>query len=343
MKWLVLFGLACTVRAQFFSPFAPSLPAYNSFYDGAVGSPFTMDHGTETKQSVFNPEFEKNGFDQIYRLDASTPMPTRVGEFNGLLPFYNPAAVSRFDWVPHPNTFQSPATLGSFSYDINEPRYNELYKSYYKFFNTDLGLKTAMIGDSVNHHGLQLDKFRKEKNPESYDYKTFYDQFPEDKSLRGRNLKYLAHKEDSEKRNLLEDEEYNSSDRLDRLDPEPDHDELESNMETRLAPLEYPSMDSEGEVEGSTRLEPDPEDMSSRTQLDVSEEPISEGDSKDSEGEEKSLYDAESAENILAPNGEDPNLFTPQTERRLPQTSAPSSTAPKENQLSAKQENKNLL
>ena len=107
-------------NCQFFSPFAASLPAYNSFYDGAVGSPETFGSPKIEKKSVFSPEFGKaGGVEDIYKLDSTTPFPNRVGEFNQLVPFYNPAGVSRFDWVPHSDNFMSPAKLGSYAYDIN--------------------------------------------------------------------------------------------------------------------------------------------------------------------------------------------------------------------------------
>lgn len=190
-----LFLLLHVSLCQYFSPFAPSLPAYNSFWNGAVGQPLSFSQPTTEKPSVFSSDFDSKGASQIYQLDTTSPRQEKVGDFNGMVPFYNPAGVSRYDWLPAKGNFMSPHSLGSFAYDLNEPRYTDLYKDYYRFFNTDLSVKNSLMQNIASYHQLNDDEKRRAMYPTTYDYFQFFDGFGRERSMRGHVVPFMRHKQ----------------------------------------------------------------------------------------------------------------------------------------------------
>lgn len=183
-------------RGQYFSPWAPSLPAYNSFWDGAVGSPMNFAGPQLNTVNAFSKSFDTDTAPEMYRLSSVSPFPARVGEFNTFVPFYNPSGVSRFDWMPSNAAGMSKRDQGTFAYDINEPRYSDIYKDYYRFFNSNLNIKNAFIQNSRDYNIPNNERMHRNIYPEAYDYQMFFDNFDESKTMRGNDLKFLPHKKD---------------------------------------------------------------------------------------------------------------------------------------------------
>lgn len=98
------------------------------------------------------------------------------GGFDSFVPYYTPYGASQYNYVPTKSNFLSNQQLGSFSYDINEPRYQKLYKDYYNFYNKNLDnimYRTNAFLES--NTDINYDRHRKIINPKSYDYTELFD------------------------------------------------------------------------------------------------------------------------------------------------------------------------
>lgn len=87
-----------------------------------------------------------------------------------MVPYYTPYGASQYNYVPTKSNYLSNQQLGSFSYDVNEPRYQQLYKRYYDFFNKNLERIqniSQLENVTTDNNG---ETFRKKLNPDSYRY-----------------------------------------------------------------------------------------------------------------------------------------------------------------------------
>ena len=90
-----------------------------------------------------------------------------------------------------------------------------------------------MMGDRRDHSSLANDKYRREKNPESYVYRnSFFDKFSESQSLRGKNLRGMTHKDDFKYKDISEMTSYISNDKLDQINSGSDDDYLRNSSNT---------------------------------------------------------------------------------------------------------------
>ncbi len=167
--------------------------AYNNFWDGAVGGSGYWGNLPKQKQNVFSSSFDKKGFDSIYNLNSLSPFTSsRADNFDSFVPYYTPYGASKYNFVPTKSNHLSNEELGSFSYDVNEPRYQKLYKDYYNFFNLKLdrfsGLQKYHMKDTTS------DEQKRIENPGSYDYGKYFDTYDEEDSLYGPDLPKIKHR-----------------------------------------------------------------------------------------------------------------------------------------------------
>ena len=176
----------------------PMNSAYNNFWDGAVGGRGYWGSTPAPKANAFSKSFKKNGLNQVYNLNSNSPYAqNRLTGFDSMVPYYSPHGASRYTFYPTKSNYLSNGELGAFSYDINEPRYQELYKQYYRFFNKNLNRAGSQLKYESLNHDLNNDRRRRDMNPHSYDYKTYFDGYDETSSLPGISLPYLGYKESS--------------------------------------------------------------------------------------------------------------------------------------------------
>ena len=176
----------------------PMNSAYNNFWDGAVGGRGYWGSTPAPKANAFSKNFKKKGLNQVYNLDSNSPYAQhRMTGFDSMVPYYSPHGASRYTFYPTKSNYLSNGELGAFSYDINEPRYQELYKQYYRFFNKNLNRAGSQLKYESLNHDLNNDRRRRDMNPHSYDYKTYFDGYDETTSLPGISLPYLGYKESS--------------------------------------------------------------------------------------------------------------------------------------------------
>ncbi len=71
------------------------------------------------------------------------------------------------------------AQLNAYNYNINEPRYSDLYKQYFRFFNTNLNRIDNVQARIKKLQDLNNDEKRQILNPDSYNYDIFFDGFDE--------------------------------------------------------------------------------------------------------------------------------------------------------------------
>ncbi len=92
--------------------------------------------------NVFSSNFEDNnreGFQPIYKLNSLSPFAhSQFSGFDTMTPYYTPNGASKYTYYPTKTSYQTNQDLRAFAYDINEPRYAELYQQYYNFFNKNL-------------------------------------------------------------------------------------------------------------------------------------------------------------------------------------------------------------
>lgn len=91
---------------------------------------------------------------------------------------------------------------------MNDPRYTELYKQYYDFFNVNLDRLQRIDKYKANSFDVNKDQVRKLQNPKSFDYDQYFDGFTENQSLPGANLESLKIEEKPERRLSLKKSDY---------------------------------------------------------------------------------------------------------------------------------------
>ncbi len=149
----------------------PMAGAYNNFWDGAVGGQGYWGDLPPRKANVFSSNFEKGGINQVYNLNSMAPFASdRFTGFDSMVPYYSPHGASRYTYYPTKSNFLSNGELGAFSYDINEPRYQELYKQYYRFFNKNLNRIQSQLKYQDKSIDLNNDQQRRNMNPDSFKY-----------------------------------------------------------------------------------------------------------------------------------------------------------------------------
>ena len=111
-----------------------------------------------------------------------------------MVPYYTPNGASTYNFVPTKSNYLSNNQLGSFSYDINEPRYQQLYKEYYDFYNTNLDRISKIDNYERDYNNINNDHIRRIKNPQSFEYTHYFDKRDELDSMFGRNLPKIHHK-----------------------------------------------------------------------------------------------------------------------------------------------------
>lgn len=89
----------------------------------------------------------------------------RNTNFDSMVPYYTPNGASTYNFVPTKSNYLSNNQLGSFSYDINEPRYQQLYKEYYDFYNTNLDRISKIDNYERDYNNINNDHIRRIKNP----------------------------------------------------------------------------------------------------------------------------------------------------------------------------------
>lgn len=200
-KTLTLILTFLITKSQIPSPAIqhPLHAAYNNFWDGAVGGKGYWGETPSKTPSIFSSTFDKKGVNSIYSLSSKSPFAhQRSLGFESLVPYYTPFGASRYTYYPTKSNYLNNKQLGSFSYDINEPRYQKLYQDYFNFFNTNLERLESVEKYHKDNSDLNNDHFRKMENPESYDYEKYFDGFSELSTLPGPHLKFFGHKNDEQ-------------------------------------------------------------------------------------------------------------------------------------------------
>lgn len=188
--------ILCLGSALSFYPMMnPMAGAYNSFWDGAVGGQGNWGDLPPRKANTFSEDWKTKGFNQIYNLNSMSPFGgDRFSGFDSMVPYYSPHGASRYTYYPTKSNFLSNGELGAFTYDINEPRYQELYKQYYRFFNKNLNRIQSQLKYEDKSVDLNNDQQRKSLNPGSFKYDNYFDGFDEANTLPGASLSFFPHK-----------------------------------------------------------------------------------------------------------------------------------------------------
>ena len=149
-----------------------NLNNYYNFYNGAVGDMgYWGGKPNEKPNNVFNSKWNKDGYEGMYNLNSNSPfLHDRTGDFDTMTPYYTPFGASRYSYIPTNSNYKSNNELSSFAYDVNEPRYSDLYKDYYRFFNTNLDRLTNQLKHINKGSDLNADYKRRIKNPNSFNY-----------------------------------------------------------------------------------------------------------------------------------------------------------------------------
>lgn len=198
-KALTIILLTYIIKTQIPSPAIqhPLHAAYNNFWDGAVGGKGYWGETPSKDPNIFSSSFDKKGVNAIYKMNSKSPFAHQRGlGFESLVPYYTPFGASRYTYYPTKSNFLNNKQLGSFSYDINEPRYQKLYEDYFNFFNTNLERLEGVEKYHKDINDLNNDYSRKMENPESYDYEQYFDGFNEDSTLPGPHLNFISQKND---------------------------------------------------------------------------------------------------------------------------------------------------
>lgn len=175
----------------------PLHQAYNNFWDGALGGKGYWGDTPQKDPNVFSSNFDKKGVNEVYNLNSLSPFTNqRELGFESLVPYYTPFGSHRYTYYPTKSNYINNKQLGSFSYDINEPRYSKLYEDYFNFFNTNLDSLENIEKYHKDNNDLNNDHLRKMENPDSFNYEDYFDGFDESSTLLGPNLKYLPYKND---------------------------------------------------------------------------------------------------------------------------------------------------
>lgn len=205
-KFLALVLLSLNPIIAYGSMMHPMAGGYNNFWDGAVGGQGYWGNLPPRPRNVFSQDFDKEGHSAIYNLNSMAPFGgDRFSGFDSMVPYYSPHGASRYTYYPTKSNFLSNGELGAFSYDINEPRYQELYKQYYRFFNKNLNRIQSQLKYQDKSLDLNNDQQRRNINPESFKYDKYFDGYDEANTLPGASLPFFPHKissgSDSESRN----------------------------------------------------------------------------------------------------------------------------------------------
>lgn len=131
----------------------------------------------------------------MYELNSMSPfMSERVGDFDKMVPFYSPYSTSKFTYMPTKSNHLTNKQLGAYSYDPNEPRYSQLYKAYFKFFNYNLDRMAHLSQNHLPYVDLNNVAREKIRNPQNFDYQMSFDRLPDDLTLKSPHYSFMPHK-----------------------------------------------------------------------------------------------------------------------------------------------------
>lgn len=106
-----------------------SMAGYNNFWDTALGGRGYWGRTPATSANVFNNKWDDKGYNSVYNLNTMSPFAQNLFPgFDSMTPYFTPNGTSKYSFYPTQSNYLSNDQLGSFAYDINEPRYTELYK-----------------------------------------------------------------------------------------------------------------------------------------------------------------------------------------------------------------------
>ena len=148
-----------------------------------------------TNANVFDSNWDGRGFQNMYNLNSQTPFAGQRGTGqDAVVPLFTNVGPNRFEFVPVQSNYMSGGQLGAYTYDVNEPRMQDIYRNYARFMNRNLDRVAAATRGATTYQDLNANDLRKLKNPDSFNYANYFDGFGEADTMTGINLPRISHK-----------------------------------------------------------------------------------------------------------------------------------------------------
>lgn len=176
--WTKVLPLALVLAVASAASPLTSNPAFDNYGDiftrGTKGPGFWGAVGPQ-KGNVFDSQWNKAGYHQMYNLNSNSPMAGNRGNgFDATTTMFNQYGPTSFEVIPVQSNFMPQSRLNAYTYDLNEPRMAQIYKNYLRFMNKNLDRLGHALKGNTNFSDLNDNEARKLRNPEAFQYKNNY-------------------------------------------------------------------------------------------------------------------------------------------------------------------------
>ena len=175
MKILFLILLWNSLECNNYKTFNPTFDSYSDVLVRGAKNPGFWGAVPPNNANVFDHKWNSDGYQQIYNLNSQSPFAgMRSTGFDTTTTKFNQYGPTSFEVIPVNSNFMPQSRINAYSYDLNEPRMQAIYKNYMRMMNKNLDRLSNVLKGNTEFTDLNNNELRKLKNPASFDYKTQY-------------------------------------------------------------------------------------------------------------------------------------------------------------------------
>ena len=171
--WLLLF--LTLANCDNFRLHNPTLDSYNDYFSRGAKNPGFWGAVAPSNANVFDNKWNSKGYQQMYNLNSQSPMAgARATGFDTTTTMFNKYGPTSFEVIPVQSNFMPQSRINAYTYDLNEPRMQAIYKNYMRMMNKNLDRITNIAKDNTDFGDLNDSARKKLENPSAYQYKKQY-------------------------------------------------------------------------------------------------------------------------------------------------------------------------
>ena len=175
MKILSLILLLSFIGCNNYKTFNPTFDSYNDMLVRGAKNPGFWGAVPPNNANVFDHKWNTDGYQQIYNLNSQSPFAgLRSSGFDTTTTMFNQYGPTGFEVIPVNSNFMPQSRINAYTYDLNEPRMQAIYKNYMRMMNKNLDRLSNVLKGNTEFGDLNNNEIRKLKNPSSFEYKNQY-------------------------------------------------------------------------------------------------------------------------------------------------------------------------
>ena len=158
-----------------YGTFNPTFDSYNDMLVRGAKNPGFWGAVPPNNANVFDHKWNTDGFLQVYNLNSQSPYAgLRSSGFDTTTTMFNQYGPTGFEVIPVNSNFMPQSRINAYTYDLNEPRMQAIYKNYMRMMNRNLDRLSNVLKGNTEFGDLNNNELRKLKNPSSFDYQNQY-------------------------------------------------------------------------------------------------------------------------------------------------------------------------